>query len=77
MPNTPDNTPTNRNISKQDWTLFATVSFMRPLSIAVVIAAIFFGVNMIAFNLLRHDAQPQKECPTLPPLVVPVRGTLP
>jgi hypothetical protein len=53
------------------------MSFMRPLSIAVVIAAIFFGVNMIAFNLLRHDAQPQKECPTLPPLVVPMKGALP
>lgn len=77
MPNTPDNTPANRNRSERDWTLFAEISFMRPFLIAVAITAIYFVAIMTAFNLGRYDAQQRTECRTLRPLVLPVKGTLP
>ena len=47
------------------------------ISAAVVVAAIFLGAGLTAFNLGRYDAQQRTECRTLRPLVLPVKGTLP
>ncbi len=46
-------------------------------SAAVVIAAIFLGAGLTAFNIGRYDALQSVSCKTLRPLVLPVKGTLP
>ncbi len=46
-------------------------------SAAVVIAAIFLGAGLTAFNIGRYDALHSVSCKTLRPLVLPVKGTLP
>jgi hypothetical protein len=46
-------------------------------SAAVVIAAIFFGAGLTAFNIGRYDAQQRISCKALKPLTLPVKGTLP
>lgn len=47
------------------------------ISAAVVIAAIFLGAALTAFNLGRYDAQQRTECRVLRPLTLPFKGTLP
>jgi hypothetical protein len=46
-------------------------------SAAIVIAAIFLGAGLTAFNIGRYDAQQRVSCKTLRPLTLPVKGTLP
>lgn len=46
-------------------------------SAAVVIAAIFLGAGLTAFNIGRYDAQQRTECRTLRPLTMPFKGTMP
>jgi hypothetical protein len=46
-------------------------------SAAVVMAAIFLGAGLTAFNIGRYDAQTRTTCRALKPLTLPVKGTLP
>jgi hypothetical protein len=46
-------------------------------SAAVVMAAIFLGAGLTAFNIGRYDAQQRIACKALRPLTLPVKGTLP
>ena len=46
-------------------------------SAAVVIAAIFFGAGLTAFNIGRYDAQQRISCKALRPLTLPMKGALP
>ena len=47
------------------------------ISAAVVVAAIFIGAGLTAFNVGRYDALHSVSCKTLRPLVMPFKGSMP